>query len=188
MPYPQSKKEKTVAEDRFNVVGLSTFILHHNFLGSVFMEKLGRVLKHDRYCRKLDLCANSIKESDVLGEFMTSFFANETILNIDFRENSGYTPVVQKKVALTLLKNIEIARERQGAVKASWIDPEILQLSKRESNHIVAKLNIVAEEEKGYLDSNEPAFTQILGPHADSRLERTELHLDQINQKFQLYL
>jgi hypothetical protein len=74
------------------VAGLPEFIFHHNLLSAKFIECLSKVLKNDRYCRKLDLRNNAFSVQDLDEEFFGSLQANETLLNIDLRENIGYTP------------------------------------------------------------------------------------------------
>lgn len=49
------------------------------------MAKLGLVLKHDRYCRAIDLRANLIPT--ITADFLGDFRHNEKVLCLDLRDN-----------------------------------------------------------------------------------------------------
>jgi len=49
------------------------------------MAKLGQVLKHDRYCRAIDLRANLIPS--ITTDFIWDFSHNERVLCLDLRDN-----------------------------------------------------------------------------------------------------
>ena len=65
----------------------------------------------DRYCRKLDLRKNLISESLLTEEFFKCFHCNETIINLDIRDNNDVSRESLRKIALILLKNVEIAKK-----------------------------------------------------------------------------
>ena len=93
------------------VEGLPEFVFHHNFLGAQFFRGLTKLVGLDRYCRKLDLRKNSITEALMTEEFFKCFHCNETIINLDVRENNNVSRESLRKVALILLKNVEIANK-----------------------------------------------------------------------------
>ena len=93
------------------VEGLPEFILHHNFLGAQFFKGLTKLVGLDRYCRKLDLRKNNIAEAHMTEEFFKSLYCNESIINLDIRENTDVTKESFRKLALILLKNVEIAKK-----------------------------------------------------------------------------
>jgi len=82
---------------------------------------------------------------------MTCLYANESIIHLDLRENTGYTAQVQKKIALSLIKNIELAKTRNEPLRGSWLDPEILAVETNDVSYWKTSLNLVPEEldEKG---------------------------------------
>jgi hypothetical protein len=93
------------------VEGLPEFIFHHNLLGAQFFKGLTRLIGLDRYCRKLDLRRNSISEAFLTEEFFKCLHCNETIVNLDLRDNTNLSRESLRKVALVLLKNVEIAKK-----------------------------------------------------------------------------
>lgn len=95
------------------VVGLTDFNFRHNFLGPIFMSKLASALKNDQYCRSIDLQGNKITEQMVDKEFLACLYANESVMNLDLRNNDGISKETLKKVALSLLKNVALLKERK---------------------------------------------------------------------------
>jgi len=47
--------------------------------------------------------------------------ANKSILALDLRCNAGFCDIIHKRVALTLLKNIEFAFKKRANIKDHWI-------------------------------------------------------------------
>ena len=130
------------------MVGLPEFVFHHNLLSGKFIECLSKILKNDRYCRKLDLSNNAFRAQDLDEEFFGSLNANETLINIDFRENTGYTPLIKKRVALNCLKNVEILKKSRVPVQKGWLDRDVLCLSKLEWPTLTKGLNFINSEDQ----------------------------------------
>ena len=72
---------------------LSEYILHHNFLGQNFLNSLSRVIANDTYVRKIDLQHNAISNEKWIlnNEFLKEIYENDTLINIDMRNNKGCT-------------------------------------------------------------------------------------------------
>lgn len=102
----------------------------------------------DRYCRKLDLRKNLISESFLTEEFFKCFNCNETIINLDIRENIDISRESLRKVALILLKNVEIAKKSKTLLSKGWLDRGVLMLTKQEWPALVRGLNILIKEEE----------------------------------------
>mmetsp|Transcript_17377 Transcript_17377/g.21934 ORF Transcript_17377/g.21934 Transcript_17377/m.21934 type:complete len:179 (-) Transcript_17377:1091-1627(-) len=89
--------------------GLTEFSFHHNSLGRKFIELLAQEVATDPYVRKLDLSYNSITMEDALaGPFIEAMKLNESAINVNLVGNKGFTAAVKGKLALCLLKNLEI--------------------------------------------------------------------------------
>ena len=46
-------------------------------------------------------------------EFLACLYANESVMNLDLRNNDGISKETLKKVALSLLKNVALLKERK---------------------------------------------------------------------------
>jgi hypothetical protein len=80
-------------------------------LGKVFLKTILGALKYDDYIRVIDLKNNRItseviKETDLL----KSIQRNESITNIDLRENDGFDRMVKFKLSLVMIRNIDRLR------------------------------------------------------------------------------
>ncbi|MFN9942579.1 MAG: hypothetical protein ACK56I_24230, partial [bacterium] len=75
------------SDDDAEIKCLPEFTLHHNFLGEQFMSLLGNVLRNDKFCRCIDLRNNLLPSLDE--EFLGCLFGNDTIVNLDLRQNQN---------------------------------------------------------------------------------------------------
>lgn len=128
------------------MTGLSEFIFHHNFFSAKFIESLSVILRNDKYCRKIDLSHNHFKSQDFNEEFFSNLHSNETMINLDFRNNEGFGFDVKKRIALILLKNVEILKKKKVPVLQSWLDRDTLLLTNKELPILAKGLNIIIEE------------------------------------------
>ena len=80
-------------------------------LGKVFLKTILGALKYDDYIRVIDLKNNRIT-SDVIKEtdLLKSIQRNESITNIDLRENDGFDRMVKFKLSLVMIRNIDRLR------------------------------------------------------------------------------
>ena len=90
--------------------GLTEFIFHHNLLGRRFVEILSENIANDIYIRKIDVSDNKIPEEPILTNLVQSLQLNESLVNFNFNGNPGFTADAKHKIALCLLKNMEILK------------------------------------------------------------------------------
>lgn len=109
------------------------------------MEALTEELPTDIYVRKIDLRYNKITESQILGPFIESMYINESILNIDFSFNSGHTDTVKQKVALCLLKNMDIVKKSAVPIKSAWLDIKQIQVLDEQLNAFMKEFSFVED-------------------------------------------
>jgi len=89
----------------YNVLqGLKRFNLSHNELTTKAVFSIARVLVSDTYLRALNLRGNLIDEEGVR-ELHLSMKSNNSLMNLDLRENPGLSPVWHRKIALQMLNN-----------------------------------------------------------------------------------
>lgn len=91
-------------------MGLTDFVFHHNMLGPQFIVKLGHALRNDRYCRSIDLRNNMIADASIDAEFFANLMANETVVNLDLRDNRNIDKESLRKVALNLIRNVSVLK------------------------------------------------------------------------------
>jgi hypothetical protein len=94
--------------------------------------------------RKLDLRFNQIKALDE--EFLANLHANESVICLDLRENKVYTDQIKKRIALDLIKNIDVAKKSRALISPSWLDKDVLCLTKKNLPLLTRGLNLVIEE------------------------------------------
>lgn len=71
-------------------VGLKEFHLKFNKLGAGAAKALCQMIEVDEYMRVLDLRGNFIPEEVVRDHLIPSLKFNNTLTNVDIRENPGY--------------------------------------------------------------------------------------------------
>jgi len=118
------------------------------------MKGLTKLVGLDRYCRKLDLRYNRLSEAMITEEYFKCFHCNETIINLDIRENSDVSRDSLRKVALVLLRNIETAKKSQILLCHGWLDRGVLMLTKQQWPALVRGLNILIKHDEETDGSN----------------------------------
>lgn len=94
----------------------------------------------------MDLRNNKIEENGVkdMANFLKS---NKTLLNLDLRFNIGFTSVLHRKVAISLLNNLRRAKLDPKVDEQKWMNPELLTIEVPENMvaSIQQKLNSLVE-------------------------------------------
>jgi Ran GTPase-activating protein (RanGAP) involved in mRNA processing and transport len=85
--------------------GLKQFILSHNNFSDIMASELVLALRNDLYMRSIDLKNNNISEHWIT-ESVKLLNTNNTLTNLDLRENPGFTTRHHRELALQLLRNI----------------------------------------------------------------------------------
>ena len=145
-PQKNLSKVQTLIQTNREIEGLPEFIFHHNFLGVAFFKGLTKLVGLDRYCRKLDIRKNNITETLMTDEFFQCLYCNETLINLDIRDNPRISRESLRKVALILLKNVEIAKKQLTLLSKGWLDRNVLMLTKQEWPALVRGLNILVKD------------------------------------------
>ena len=125
---------------------LYSIVLRHNDFKNYICSELSRVLLYDIYLRSVDLRNNNIEESGV--KYMTECMkTNKTLLNCDLRQNEGFTASLHRKIAISLLNNLRIAKQNPKIEVQKWINPELLTIEVPENMvpMIQEKLNALVE-------------------------------------------
>lgn len=87
------------------------------------MQCLTEQLPTEQYLRRIDLSFNKISEPMILGAFIDALTTNQSLINLDLSENPGHTTEVKEKVALCLLKNMEVVKNAEEPIRPAWLDP-----------------------------------------------------------------
>mmetsp|Transcript_289 Transcript_289/g.314 ORF Transcript_289/g.314 Transcript_289/m.314 type:complete len:355 (+) Transcript_289:281-1345(+) len=85
--------------------GLKEIILSYNNFQDILASEIILALRNDLYLRSVDLRNNNIGEKQVM-EFLKLFDTNNSLTNLDLRENDGFNAKYHRQLALKLLKNI----------------------------------------------------------------------------------
>ena len=72
---------------------------------------------------------------------INEIYENETLINIDMRNNKGFTTKVKRGLALCMIKNLDKARQKRSIIKQQWIEPEILQVEEIKIKEVLNELN-----------------------------------------------
>lgn len=119
-------KSKSKLEDP----GLKELILTHNKFGPQFLKNMLIALKDDNYLRVLDVRKNKFTEAVMQDtthyDVVKMFKQNESLTNIDFRENEGYNKILKYKLSLIMMRNIDLIRAKGVFVQGSWLNKKIL--------------------------------------------------------------
>ena len=83
---------------------LKQLILAHNELCGSGIKDIARVIKNDTYLRCLDFRGNRILAKEI-DELYSSFKENDTLFNVDLRENPGLSEKMARTFALKMLAN-----------------------------------------------------------------------------------
>ena len=90
-----------------------SLILTQNKLGYKFLTHAVEVLKFDSYLRMLDLRNNRITQKHVADknlDLVKSLQRNESLTNLDLRENACFDRELMFKLSLIMLRNIDKLR------------------------------------------------------------------------------
>jgi hypothetical protein len=113
------------------LVGLTTLILRQNRLGFKFAKELTEALKYDDYMKALDVRDNLLT-TKIIENKQVNFFAivkrNESITNLDFRNNECYTDDFRFNLSQIMLKNISTLRASGLKVLPYWLNKGILMI------------------------------------------------------------
>ena len=93
-------------------IGMKEFYLKFNKLGELTAKALSKAIYVDEYLRVLDLSHNSFSEDCLREDLLPSLRHNNTITNLDLRDNPGYKMKIRKLSALCLLRNIDILKNK----------------------------------------------------------------------------
>lgn len=126
MQDPSSPK----VDKNLSMRGLKELYLSYNLLGQTFLRSVLSALKFDDYIRVLDLRNNQLT-SEVIKEtdFLKSMQRNESITNIDLRENDGFDRNVKFKLSLVMIRNIDRLRGQGVMVSGSWLNKKVLMIN-----------------------------------------------------------
>ena len=141
------------------------------------MQALSEQLTTDIYVRKIDLEKNKIKEEDILIEFIESIKFNESLININFQGNIGHTETVKNKVALCLLKNLDILKSQRVPIRKSWIDLTQIQILNDQLDEFVQGFTFADEESFFSKDGNrEVQLMKSVQPDNSFQIEKPNLN------------
>jgi hypothetical protein len=82
-------------------------------------------VKDDTGTKLIDLRYNDLEEEDLL-HFLKAFRQNDSILTVDIRHNPGHTENIKKRLALCLLKNIEVNYKNNKIIKKQWVRKDVI--------------------------------------------------------------
>ena len=86
------------------MLGLKVLNLAHNRFTSEGIVELVDCLSDDKFVRSINLRSNAIGEKGV--KYIARVFKhNKTIFSVDLRGNSGLSPILNRKLAVSLLAN-----------------------------------------------------------------------------------
>lgn len=116
--------------------GLGELILSGNNFSDQFVFDLLPMLNYDQYLRSVDLSKNDIKISgikDLIGWLEHS----RNVMNLDLRENPGYSAIFHKQVIHALARNIKRLKSERILLKRilrkKWISEELLSYYEEEN-------------------------------------------------------
>lgn len=89
--------------------------------------------------RYIDLSDNRIPAKAV-NDLFTGLGLNKNIIHFDIRKNPCHSDILQAKLAIRLVKNIEIMKKRSEILKKKWINTELLKV------HIPANLYSIIQK------------------------------------------
>ena len=146
------------------------------------MQALAGQLTSDIYVRKIDLEKNKIQESDILGEFLEALKFNESLVNVNFAGNAGHTHTVKEKVALCLLKNLDLLKSDQVPIRSSWIDTNQIKVIQDQLDEFVEGFTYA--EEEAYMTRGGNREVQLLkSVQPDNSFQIGKPNLQQHNRK-----
>lgn len=114
--------------DFIDNVGLKSIILKRNFLGVEFIKSLCRWLRYDDYVRHIDLRYNQIPATDGIKDLAINLEENKSIVSMELIGNHGYRDRLHKRIALTLLRNLNKIKREKKMIRQHWIKPNIFKV------------------------------------------------------------
>jgi len=84
------------------VLGIKKLDLSFNKLGKRTLNGIGTALKTDRYLLSLNLRSNQITSEQAF-ELLSCLSSNNSLFNLDLRDNEQFPPKFHRKLALKLL-------------------------------------------------------------------------------------
>ena len=64
---------------------------------------------------------------------------------MDLRDNKGCTLKVRKKLALSLIKNLELLKHNKEAIRASWFNLALIEVHDDKINEIMGSIDVINE-------------------------------------------
>ena len=112
--------------------GLAELCLQYNKLGAFFLKSILGALKYDDYLRTLDLRKNKFSTailSDTQDiDFIKALQRNESLTNVDFRQNEGFNKQIKFKLSLIMIRNIDSLRAKGIFIQGSQLNKDVLML------------------------------------------------------------
>ena len=91
--------------------GLKKYDLSFNKFGFRTALGLAKALKTDQNLRQMNLRSNLIPDEGVV-EFLDYLYQNESLLNLDLRDNIGFKTKSHRKLALKMLQNYTLTEKK----------------------------------------------------------------------------
>lgn len=95
---------KVGSTDEIKLNTLKQLVLAYNEFRGTSVKMIASVIRNDDYMRAIDLRANLI-EAEWIDELYSAFKDNETLFNVDLRENPGFQKRHARMFALKMLAN-----------------------------------------------------------------------------------
>jgi hypothetical protein len=112
-----------------NIKGLLKLVLAKNSLTDQFVSDVLPVLNYDQYLRALDLSDNCIKVNGIIN-LLGWLHTARNVVNLDLRENPGYTDAIHKQLMRELIRNIKRTKkdkvELRKMIRKGFISKELL--------------------------------------------------------------
>jgi hypothetical protein len=90
-------------------------------------------LKDDNFLKVLDMRHNqfstSVIEDTTDYNFMKTMQHNESLVNIDFRDNQCFVKSFKFKLSLVMIRNLDILRGQGVIPQSSWINKNVLMIN-----------------------------------------------------------
>jgi hypothetical protein len=97
------------------------------------MKTVLHAIRDDNYLRVLDLRKNKLTTSVLTNttdyDFLKSLQANESLVNIDFRNNDGFDQNTRYKLSLIMMRNIDALKNQGLEIPGSWLNKEVLMFN-----------------------------------------------------------
>jgi len=112
-----------------SVKGLLQLVLAKNSFNDQFVSDVLPVLNYDQYLRAIDLSGNCIKVNGIIN-LIGWLCTARNVVNLDLRENPGYTDAIHKRLMRELVRNIKRSKknkvELRKMIRKEFITKELL--------------------------------------------------------------